>query len=533
VDAIAAAAALSAVDAYPLELLVQRLRAVAVLLRDLAAGLGRASPPGWSGAGQRAYDAAAGRAVGLLERQAGVLEVVGPALVALSATLSAVQSEAAQGRRIAVVDSTDAAGLTSVSSQLQLALQAFDDADRRTAALLIDAVLGVPLTQLGRVGSGVGAGFGVVSLRSRAAVLLGDATRPRRIPGDAVGVTLWWAGLSTESQAALRAGPLAALSLAALDGMPAKVRDAINRVRLGAALASAEREAAAHGFAEGLLTGLGYETKVVARQLPWPLSWVATALTPDTQRLHRRVKALQELTKELRRPGSELLSFDGRGDGRAVVASGDVESSVRIAVLVPGMSTELEDVPRLIDASDAVAAAAGAGTVAVAWLGYDAPTVLQVASDAKAKIGAKALRLFTEGVRATAAVRQRVTVIGHSYGTLVAAIAARQAPAPDDLVLVGSPGVEAKSAADLTVPAGHVWAARSATDPIEAVFLPGRLASWLGLPAPLVFGPDPTSAAFGATHFSVGGAYGHSGYYTSGSQSLANLGRIVAGRPTS
>jgi hypothetical protein len=519
VDAIAAAAVLSTVDAYPLELLIQRVRDVAALLREHTAGLARVTPAGWSGAGERAYDAAGGRAIALLNRQAALLEVVGPALTALSATLQEVQSAAAQGRRIASVDAAD---LASVSSQLGAALQAFDDADRRAAALLADALLGPALAQSGSAGHR----FLVVGLRSRASSLLSDATRPRTVPRDPVGVALWWAGLSTQAQAAL------APSLAGRDGMPAKVRDAMNRAALAAALAAAKRDEAAHRITEALLTGIGYEMDEIAHQFPWPLSWGVKALKPDAQRLTRRVQALQALAEELKRPGSELLTFDSRGDGRAVVASGDVDSSARIALLVPGMSQKLATVPRLIDDSDAVAAAAGAGTVAIAWLGYDAPSVLQVASDAKAKAGAKALRLFTDGLRATAAARQKVTVIGHSYGSLVAVIAARQAPAPDDLVLVGSPGVEATSAAELSVPAGHVWAARAATDPIEVVFLPGRLARWLGLPAPLVFGPDPTSASFGAIHFSVGGALGHSGYYTSGSQSLANLGRIVDGQPT-
>ena len=140
------------------------------------------------------------------------------------------------------------------------------------------------------------------------------------------------------------------------------------------------------------------------------------------------------------------------------------------------------------------------------------------------------LQRFTAGLRSTAAARQHVTVIGHSYGTLVAAIAARGGLAADDLVLLASPGVEATHASQLHLPPGHVWAARAADDPIQLVFWPARLGKLFGLPVPQVFGPDPAEAAFGARHFDTGGAHGHSGYFTPGSRSLDNLGRIVSSR---
>ena len=526
-DAMARAGALAVLNGSALELLVARLRALARLLRELAASTLRASPVGWFGAGRRAYDAAAGRAAGQLLAQAGTLEAVGLALGALADTLHAVQAEAAQARRI--VSTGTAGALGPIESELGPALTAFDDADRRCAALLFDALLGPAMARVGVTPTG--SAVLAATLGSRAAALSGDATRPRRLPEDPVAVSLWWAGKSVQARDQL--GPTTWFGshfLAGRDGMPTRFRDTANRARLAQALEAAKREYTdlAGVLVHGLVSGL----EVFARELPWPLSWAASKLDPLLNPAKQRLVALQRLTKALERKGSELLEFDGSGDGRALVASADVDTSRNVAVLVPGMNIELDDISRLLGESAAVAAAAGAGSAVVTWLGYDTPSVWQVAGDGKAEAGAIRLIAFTRGERVTATLRQRVTVIGHSYGTLVAGLAAKQAPIADNLVLLASPGVEASSATELKVPAGHVWAVRAGTDPIQAVFWPAELGHLLGLPEPRVFGPDPAAGSFGAAHFGVGGAYGHSGYYTSGSQSLHNLGRIVSGRPT-
>jgi hypothetical protein len=304
------------------------------------------------------------------------------------------------------------------------------------------------------------------------------------------------------------------------------VRDAVNRRRLADALSNAQRD-----YQRALPRDLpGQLTLALERLAPWPLSWVVHSFDSASNAAATRLAALRALTQTLQAPGSELLEFDPSGDGRAVVASADVDADRAVAVLVPGMNTDLADVPRLATEISRLVATAGPGTAVVTWLGYDAPSTLQVASDAKAKAGAAELETFTEGLRATGDMHQHLTVIGHSYGTVVAGIAARRGLPADDLVLLGSPGVEASRASQLRLAPGHVWAARAASDPIQLVFWPADLGELVGIRIPEVFGPDPTSVAFGARGFGVGGAYGHSGYFTPGSESLANLGRIVSGR---
>ena len=274
-----------------------------------------------------------------------------------------------------------------------------------------------------------------------------------------------------------------------------------------------------------------------SRLLPWPLSRLVRGRSGDAARsaVHR-LATLQQLTLVLGQPDSELLVFDSGGDGRAVVSSGDVETSRSLAVVIPGMTTDLSDLPRLTAESGRLAAAAGPGAVAIAWLGYDAPGLTQVVSDRKARAGAAELRRFTAGLRSTGWLRQRLTVIGHSYGTLVAGIAARRGLGADglgadELVLLASPGIEARRVSELELAPEQVWAVRGSTDPIQLVFLPNKIGRLFGLQIPQVFGPDPAAPSFGARHFNTGGAYGHSGYFTLGSRSLDNLGRIVSGRP--
>jgi pimeloyl-ACP methyl ester carboxylesterase len=176
----------------------------------------------------------------------------------------------------------------------------------------------------------------------------------------------------------------------------------------------------------------------------------------------------------------------------------------------------------------------------VAWLGYDTPRVSQVASTQLAKTGADQLTSFVRSLRITSP-HADVTVIGHSYGTLVAGEAARHGMVADRLIFVGSPGVEATRATDL-LPAGRVWAARAPDDPIRAVFGTEQISRWmLGGPIGLLtlrrirvdrFGPDPAGRGFGARRFSVAGSHGHSDYFRPGSTSVRNITRIATRAPT-
>jgi len=233
-------------------------------------------------------------------------------------------------------------------------------------------------------------------------------------------------------------------------------------------------------------------------------------------------------------PHTTLLRDDA-GDGLRVVAIGDPSTARAVVVLVPGVGTTsatfghlLGDAERLHTAATGLVGDAGAVAV-VAWLGYDAPAGLEqpwrwgeAVSDRRARLGAERLRPFLADVARDGAT---LTVIGHSYGSLVAAKAARHNADVDRLVVIGSPGVGADAEAGLELaPDTTMFAAALPGDPVVAT-------EWFGRsPADPHFGawvlesdPWPGAPVPSALH-------AHSAYFAEGSQLLDNLARVSVGR---
>ncbi|WP_192751825.1 alpha/beta hydrolase [Actinopolymorpha pittospori] len=228
--------------------------------------------------------------------------------------------------------------------------------------------------------------------------------------------------------------------------------------------------------------------------------------------------------------GHELLAYDAEGDGRIVEVLGDLRHADHIAVLVPGAGHSLDTyfsgraggTPRqsgLALLAELRRQAPHEQVAVVVWLGYDTPEGVDAASarSDRARPGARDLARLTHQLPAAA----RITLVGHSYGSVVIGQAAPAARA-DDIVVVGSPGLDAAVEADLRTGA-TVWAARAPGDPIRFA-PPVRIAGW-------GHGAAPTSSSFGARSFAVGDIRGHSSYFTPGSESLSNIARIVRGRP--
>ncbi|MFF9011533.1 alpha/beta hydrolase [Streptomyces sp. NPDC014870] len=218
-----------------------------------------------------------------------------------------------------------------------------------------------------------------------------------------------------------------------------------------------------------------------------------------------------------------LLSFDGRDGGRSVEAVGDLARAERVAVLVPGSDTALGS-ERFRAGAVALQRELGERTAVLAWLGYNTPATASAAAvtPGRADASAPGLRAFVEELRA-AKPAARITLLCHSYGSVVCAKAAHKLPA-DALVLYGSPGTGADRAADLGTGA-TVWAGRGTADWIAHV--PHlRIALPLG---ELGFGTDPLDPEFGARVVDAGTG-GHSDYLLPGSVPLTNFARIVEGR---
>ncbi|GHB78684.1 hypothetical protein GCM10010331_77990 [Streptomyces xanthochromogenes] len=234
----------------------------------------------------------------------------------------------------------------------------------------------------------------------------------------------------------------------------------------------------------------------------------------------RRARALEAMAASDR----HFLSFDGRDGGRTAEVFGDLAHAERIAVLVPGSDTSLDRYGRLRDGAGALADQLGPRAAVIAWMGYEAPATIspEVLTSGRAAVGASQLASFVETLRSAAPVA-RISLLCHSYGSVVCARAASGAEV-SDIVLYGSPGTGFDTAAALHTGA-TVWAGRGGDDwvadvPHVRVELPFCTVG---------FGTDPVSRHFGAHLFDAGPG-GHSDYLRPGSVPLRNLARIVNGR---
>ncbi|MFJ6832432.1 alpha/beta hydrolase [Streptomyces sp. NPDC091209] len=223
-------------------------------------------------------------------------------------------------------------------------------------------------------------------------------------------------------------------------------------------------------------------------------------------------------------PSRRFLSFDGRGPGRAVEVFGDLAHADRVAVLVPGSDTTLETYDRFRAGAIALHDRLGPHGAVLAWLGYETPGTVSttVLTTDRAEQAAPLLRAFVRQLRGVVGRSAHLSLLCHSYGTVVCG---RAAPGLDvsDIVLVGSPGSGVSSAAALHTSA-RVWAARGSADWIT--YIPHASLGLFG--TTVGFGTDPVAPSFGARVFQAGHG-GHSDYFAPGSVSLANLTRIVLG----
>jgi len=228
-----------------------------------------------------------------------------------------------------------------------------------------------------------------------------------------------------------------------------------------------------------------------------------------------------------------LLFSDLHGDGRAAMAIGNVATATHVVVLVPGMGSDASNFAALVaDARrlqyHAGLRLGGSGSVAVvAWLGYDAPAGLdepwrayQVLGTARAEAGGRALREFVDRLGRPDAV---ITLVGHSYGSLVAVDAAKRHPAVDQVVVLGSPGLGADRIGGLDLdPGTTLFAAAFPADPVAR-------SGW--------FGRSPTEPRFGAVALDATPAPGepgaditraHSSYFEPGSRMLDSIAAVVS-----
>jgi hypothetical protein len=228
----------------------------------------------------------------------------------------------------------------------------------------------------------------------------------------------------------------------------------------------------------------------------------------------------------------QVVLFEMLGQGHIADVEGRLAEARHLVVYVPGMGTDLWDFDRLVETRTEVvraragAIAEGAEVTTITWLGYDPPRDLDVigaAHEALARVGSAALSRFLRQMVDLARPGVHVTVLAHSYGSVLAGLAARDyGLATHELVVLGSPGMGVETAGQLRLmPGGRVWAAQAHDDPVT--WVPRLEDVHLHL-----HGRSPTAASFGARVFPVSGT-GHSSYFAD-EECLSALAAIIVGR---
>jgi hypothetical protein len=302
----------------------------------------------------------------------------------------------------------------------------------------------------------------------------------------------WWDGLTDEERAEYRTAFPEVIGN--LDGIPAAVRDEANRENLPLLIASLEGR-----------TDEASQTKLGGLQ------------------------GIQEKLGKPSVPPMYLLGIGLEGNGRAIVAYGNPDTSKNISAYVPGLGTKLDSEFADGTVKRAYHTALGAqkydpSSSAIVWLGYDAPQSIDVMTAVDAERGAPTYNGFMDGISATNETPDpHITAIGHSYGSRLVGAATQEAegiPGADDIILVGSPGVGVDKAEELGVGKDHVWVGAAENDIVTKLPSPkeatagamgfsggGLLGAYVGGEIAdqgdddIWFGKDPASKAFGANRF--------------------------------
>jgi len=340
-----------------------------------------------------------------------------------------------------------------------------------------------------------------------------------RMPeGDPVAMRNWWAGLTLAQQAALIAYYPQRLGNA--DGLPAEVRDEANR----------------------LVMDLDYR-RLTAKQDAGTLTPLEARALANIEHVRKQIAARDAHVDPLsgQPVPVQLYVYDPYafgGDGRVAIATGNLDRADHVAIGVPGVGSSVQGLlagtPHNI--YDASRRASGDSVAVLDWMGYDSPNaqgwtqpgdIGGLFTDGMADDGAQRLAADVAGLQTIRSDDPtHLTVIGSSYGSTTAGIAAAEyGMRPDDLVFVGSPGIDADSAGDLTTGHDHTWVGSASQDPITG----------FGSATP---NTDPAEADFGAQRFQAERVERHSGspldnhggYDDPNSEGLYNIGAIVTGR---
>ena len=251
------------------------------------------------------------------------------------------------------------------------------------------------------------------------------------------------------------------------------------------------------------------------------------------RRIRTKASEVRRLEALLADPNRTFLKVDVRGDGRIIEVQGNLEMAKHVVIHVPGMTTDIDkylngghtDANKLYER---VNGEAMDNVAVIHFLDYDAPdeirggwtdsdtwrdakvwkdrarAVSEVAGEGLARDGAKNLSDLVADLERSGVSSEKVTVVAHSYGSVLAGIALKDGMDVHQVIVVGSPGlgngVDSYSDLGTDVP---VWSAQAHNPDLLQE-------DWVGW-AP-GHGDNPALPEFGAKVFD-GGSDGHSHYF--------------------
>ncbi len=167
----------------------------------------------------------------------------------------------------------------------------------------------------------------------------------------------------------------------------------------------------------------------------------------------------------------QLVAF-GRHDGgvSAGISMGNLDTATNVGVLASGMDSEVQGISDPLRGFNEILSREP-GYAMVTWMGYQSPGLPTEWLQRRADKGGAYLSSFLDGIAAQRANNpiDRLVVIGHSYGTNVAAEALKTTKADvHAYVAVGSAGLKpGTSARDLGV--SEIYATVSERDPVAGI----------------------------------------------------------------
>ncbi|GAA4679204.1 alpha/beta hydrolase [Frondihabitans cladoniiphilus] len=334
----------------------------------------------------------------------------------------------------------------------------------------------------GMHGAGLLNGLSALTASQLADLLASDPTVGQRLHDlDPAVVAAWWAALDGPAPAAGGRRQPSPEQQALIDGMPEVI---------------------------GTLDGVAFWARDRANHVTLAREITRLEATPGVDA--EKLAALRAVRKALGAgmdgtPPQELVTLSIEGKPMAAISVGDLDVATHVSYIVPGMGTTVAGnmsaysraSKDFFDLEAQVGHVPRSELAVIAWLDYNAPGATEVGAvkeDFKAAAGGARLGRSLEGLRSVRSASGRpadVTVIGHSYGSNVAAFALRESSV-DHAVFLGSAGITdtVPTAMDLAVPRGEVFASQGHHD------------GWAPIGQGTSGRQDPTAGSFRAHAFS-------------------------------